>query len=321
MMHEHILNDLTPLDLAARGGPEAEITLENVFAVRYSWGVDHLGNHRLRDEAVAVAELRRFKAQGGSAIVELTCAGMAPQPEALRRIAEAADLHIVAGCGFYTEEYMPAGTAGRSTDAMAAEIVAALTRGIAGTTVKAGLIGEVGCSWPWTELERRSMQAAVLAQQQTGATISIHPGRAPEAPLQIAEFVRAAGGDLGRTVLGHIDRTIFDAGTLLRLADTGCVVEYDFFGIESAYYPFSDIDMPNDAVRLRALRSLIEAGHGERIVVSQDICTRTRLQKFGGHGYGHILENVIPMMRRRGFSEAEIATITVETPRRLLARA
>jgi phosphotriesterase-related protein len=63
---------------------------------------------------------------------------------------------------------------------------------------------------------------------------------------------------------------------------------------------------------------LIEHGHLERIVISHDICYRTRLTKFGGHGYGHIFENVLPMMRRRGFSEDEIDTILVRTPRRLL---
>ncbi|HWO03815.1 MAG TPA: aryldialkylphosphatase, partial [Methylomirabilota bacterium] len=39
---------------------------------------------------------------------------------------------------------------------------------------------------------------------------------------------------------------------------------------------------------------------------------------WGGHGYGHIFANVVPMMRRRGFSEAEIQAILVDNPRRLL---
>jgi phosphotriesterase-related protein len=39
---------------------------------------------------------------------------------------------------------------------------------------------------------------------------------------------------------------------------------------------------------------------------------------FGGHGYGHIFRNVVPMMRRRGFTETEIDAILVDNPRRLL---
>ncbi len=52
--------------------------------------------------------------------------------------------------------------------------------------------------------------------------------------------------------------------------------------------------------------------------MSHDICYRARLVQFGGHGYGHIFENVVPLMRRRGFSEDEIEQITIEMPKRLL---
>ena len=44
----------------------------------------------------------------------------------------------------------------------------------------------------------------------------------------------------------------------------------------------------------------------------------SRLVRFGGHGYGHIFRNVVPMMGRRGFSQAEIDAILVGNPRRLL---
>ena len=76
--------------------------------------------------------------------------------------------------------------------------------------------------------------------------------------------------------------------------------------------------MPNDAIRLRLIRALIDHGHLDRIVISHDICYRTRMSCFGGHGYGHIFENVVPLMRARGFTEAEIDAILVGNPRRLL---
>jgi phosphotriesterase-related protein len=134
----------------------------------------------------------------------------------------------------------------------------------------------------------------------------------------VADFFLTRGAPMDRLVLSHIDRTIFDEGRLLKLAATGCVIEFDLFGMEQSYYSHSDIDMPNDAIRLRLLRRLIENGHLEQIVISHDICHRTRLTRYGGHGYQHIFRNVIPMMRRRGYSEAEIDTIMVETPKRLL---
>jgi phosphotriesterase-related protein len=162
------------------------------------------------------------------------------------------------------------------------------------------------------------MHAAVTAQQETGATISVHPGRNPEAPRKIIQFITDAGGDPTRTIVGHIERTIFDPETLLRLVETGCVIEYDFFGIESSYYPFQEIDMPNDGMRLNVIRGLIKEGHLSRVLISHDICTKTRLQHYGGHGYRYIFDYILPMMKRKGFTDGELDAILVQNPCRLL---
>ena len=39
----------------------------------------------------------------------------------------------------------------------------------------------------------------------------------------------------------------------------------------------------------------------------------------GGHGYAHILENIVPRLRREGISEEQIRTILVENPKRFLS--
>jgi phosphotriesterase-related protein len=41
--------------------------------------------------------------------------------------------------------------------------------------------------------------------------------------------------------------------------------------------------------------------------------------KFGGHGYSHILNNVLPKMRIKGISQANIDKITIENPKTWLA--
>ena len=58
--------------------------------------------------------------------------------------------------------------------------------------------------------------------------------------------------------------------------------------------------------------------NGDRIVLSHDICMRSRLRQFGGPGYAHIPERVVPLMLRRGISQAQIDAMLVHTPRRLL---
>lgn len=162
------------------------------------------------------------------------------------------------------------------------------------------------------------MRGAIDAQKETGAAINVHPGRHQDQPQEVAEFLTTHGAVTSRVVISHIDRTLFDLDRMLRVADHGITLEFDLFGIEQAYYPSADIDMPNDATRLRHIRGLIDHGHLDRVVISHDICYRTRLTRFGGHGYGHIFTNIMPMMRRRGFTDSEIGAILVDNPRRLL---
>lgn len=42
------------------------------------------------------------------------------------------------------------------------------------------------------------------------------------------------------------------------------------------------------------------------------------LLRFGGHGYDHIFVNVVPLMKDRSYTQAEIDAILIHNPRRLL---
>ena len=318
LMHEHLLCDVTPPELAAAGGTEIEITLENVWEINYHWGVHHLGNSRILDKDVAVREMHRLRNDGGRSVVELTNHGLHRDSEGLREIAERADINIVMGCGRYVDSFLSPELREQGVDEIARDIVSDIFDGVGVSGVCAGIIGEIGCSWPWTEAERRSMQGALIAQQETGAAVTVHPGRHVDSPFEVVKFVERSRGEVSRTIIGHVDRTITELDDLLRLADMGCVLEYDLFGIEATPFPFSEVLLPNDGARLKAIRALIDRGHLDRIVVSQDICTRTRQTEFGGHGYGHIYRNVVPIMRRIGFDADEIHAIHIGNPARLL---
>ena len=277
-------------------GPE--LNMRNIFQMAY--GETYSPRNMLFDDvAIAIDELQMMRDVGGQTVVELTCGGIRPDPKGLAQVSEGTSVNIVMGCGYYVEEYQDPANKTRSVDDFAAEIAAQVLEGAWGTSVRSGIIGEIGTTTPWGDLERTVLKGAILAQQETGACLNIHPGRHEDLPQEIAEFVIANGGNPARTVISHIDRTIFDETRLLRLADTGVTIEFDLFGQESSYYGLSDIDMPNDATRLRLIRALIAHGHLDRVVISHDICYRTRLTSFGGHGYGHIFRNVVPLMRER----------------------
>ncbi|MBM3957135.1 MAG: aryldialkylphosphatase, partial [Gemmatimonadetes bacterium] len=137
--------------------------------------------------------------------------------------------------------------------------------------------------------------------------------------LEIVEAIAGWGADLGRTVMSHIERTVFDPATLRELAATGVYMEYDLFGHDSSYYPFApETYMPGDHERIAQIEGLAADGRLDRVLMSHDVCSKHRLKAYGGHGWDHILNRVLPRMRARGFSEKDLRTLLVDNPTRLL---
>ena len=322
MTHEHLYIDFSfmyrppqdsELDLA-----DAPITLENRGRISRHYYSCH-ANLQLMDVEAAVEEVSHYKAAGGGAIVEATTIGIGRNAKALQQISRESGVHVVMGAGFYVDAVHPEDMGLRQVDEVAARIIGDIRDGVDGTGIRAGIIGEVGCTWPLTDSERKSLLAAAIAQRETGAAILIHPGRHPYAPAEILEILSGGGADISRVIMGHLDRTIFELEGLLSVAASGCYLEWDLFGNESSYYPLAELDMPSDAQRLDLIKQIVDAGYGDRVVIAHDICTNHRLVRYGGHGYGHILENIVPKMRRKGYADDAVEAIIVGNPANILA--
>ncbi len=321
--HEHLHVDLSLFFRPAQYSPsreleDAPLELGNLGWIRRNYYSNH-SNLQLLDLDTAIREVRMYRDVGGGAIVDATPPGIGRDPAVLARVSRDSGVHIIMGAGLYLDAAHPEGMDERKVEDLALEIAADLTEGVDGTGIKAGIIGEVGCSWPLTPNERKSLAAAAMAQRDTGAAILIHPGRSPGAPAEILEVLAKSGADISRVIMGHLDRTVFEFDTLRSIAESGCYLEWDLFGNEGSYYPQAEIDMPSDAQRLDFIRRIADAGYCDRVVMGHDIFTKHRLVTYGGHGYGHILENIVPTMRRKGFSEAEIRAIMEENPATILA--
>jgi phosphotriesterase-related protein len=324
--HEHLLIDFEvmfkePAAGSERGLARQPVSLGNLGWVRHNFS-SSLDNLQLLDESVARDEVLLFKHAGGRTLVDPTNRGLARDPLALARIARATGLNIIMGSGYYVAAAHPPDMDRRSLEDISREIVADLTVGVGETGVRAGFIGEIGTTWPWTENERKVVRAAVAAQRETGAALMIHPGRHERLPLEIVDLVRKEGADLERTIMCHIERTIADRAVLLELAATGVRLEYDLFGLETSYYPYNPaFDMPNDGERMRQILFLIERGHLAQILMSHDIAYKHCLTRWGGFGYHHLLVNVIPRLRAKGADDKIIQTLLIDNPRRAFAYA
>lgn len=322
LMHEHLLLDLSFIyDSFADESHELlahqPVSLSNLGWIRQNC-YSNIDNLIISDENDAAREAILYRLQGGNTIVEVTPIGVGRDPLALARISKTAGINIVAGTSYYVDNAHPPEIEKSDESDIQARFVSEIVTGIDNTNVKAGIIGEIGCSWPLTKNERKVLRAAAGAQRSTGAAISIHPGRYKEAPLEILEILKDSGADLNRVIMGHIDRTIDSVDGLLNLVATGCVLEFDLFGTEVSFHPWTNFDMPNDTTRMDLIKAMIDNGWADKIVISHDICTKHRLVKYGGHGYGYILEYIVPRMIKRGFEEDDIYKLLHSNPTRLL---
>ena len=212
MTHEHLLIDFRvmfnpPADASVQHRSMEPITLENVGWVRYNH-YSSLDNVMLMDEDVATAEARLFKRIGGGTIVDATTLGIGRDPLALTRIARDVGINIIMGAGFYVDAVHPEDMDSRGVDDLTRQIIGELEDGVGDTGVKAGIIGEVGCTWPLTNNERKVLHASAVAQQETGSAILIQPGRDEKAPTEIIEVLAESGADVSRVIMGHLDRTV-----------------------------------------------------------------------------------------------------------------
>ena len=330
--HEHCLFDLSmwfaePKRSSERHRAYQPVTLENLGWVRYH-PYNNRDNWVMLDEDIAIKELERYRRFGGISLVDMSNRGLGRDPEALARISRATGLNIIMGSGFYLEPGWPEGL---NEDAMVESILTDLRDGADGTGIKSGLIGEIGIErfGPeslMTEGYYMALRATAQAQKESGAPVNVHPGHSPDSPVEIVEYLDKHGADVSRVAISHIDRTVFDHAKRVELARTGCYLEYDMFSFEGWHqtrHVLSEenpipVEVPNDAGRVAEIVALIQEGFINQILISHDHCSKHRLFSWGGPGYAHILENIVPLLMSRGLNREQVDTLIIENPRRFL---
>lgn len=327
LSHEHILTDVTALFTVPEEATGRRMAYEHVSIENLYWIHTHLMGNKddllMNNEELAIDEVMRFKRAGGDTIIEMSCVGLGRDPLGLRRISRATGLNIIMGAGYYIGCSHPEELKEKSEDEIADEIVKDIMLGVGDTGVRAGIIGEIGCSMPLIEGERKVLRASAVAQRRTGASINVHPSRSDELLLEIKEILEKSGADLGRVIISHAGHFGYSEETIRELADSGCYIEFDTFGhpalpIECFSHEERLLEMPSDVQRIYHIIELIKKGYLEQILLSQDCCFKHKYVKYGGFGYAHINEHITPWMKQRGVTDEQIHTMVVDNPKNVL---
>jgi len=307
----HVQTVLGPIDPATLGWTlPHEHTQIALWHIASRWDYWQL----TRNEPVILEELARFRDAGGSGLVDLTLPGVGRDPAWLRDIATASGLHVVMGCGWYRGVHYPAEARidRRTVDDLADELVAEITDGVDGTGVRPGIIGEIGTDKPWVSaLEERVHRAAARAARRTGLAVTTHGVLSPVGLDQL-RILEDEGLDPARGVIGHADSYPVP-NHHLAIIDRGANVEFDFLGMN--FLPLERLGEPRV---IELLGELVARGHADRILLSQDVCHDSQLKRYEGNGYVYLAETFLPRLRDAGITDAQIETMTVANPRRLL---
>src|SRR5690606_9215790 len=103
-----------------------------------------------------------FAELGGRTVIDTTSMNSGRNLAALRDLSERSGILVIAGTGYYLDPSLPDGFSALTPDDVAQQILEDLAHGEAG--VRPGIIGEIGVSASFTNLERISLIGALRAQ-------------------------------------------------------------------------------------------------------------------------------------------------------------
>jgi len=325
----HVQTVLGPVDPRELG---RVLPHEHLFSLQPGdWGAPAV------DAAVcALAPLREL---GFGTVVDLSPYGVVGRDadganvEALREVSRRSGLHVVAGTAVYLESFAPPWARDATVEELTDRFVTDATTGIGATSVRAGVLGEQATGLDEiTAHEEKALRAALRAQRRTGLALFTHTTHGTMAHAQV-DLAVEEGADLDRVVIGHLD-TQLEIGLATSLVERGVLVAVDTIGKQEwdFFLGPGGADRPEGEFARRAFRrsderradlvaALVAAGHGERVVLAQDLTGAECWMNpttHGALGYRYLAERFIPMLHARGVDESTVETMLARTPARLL---
>jgi phosphotriesterase-related protein len=284
------------------------------FYPELSWGGDRADV--VRD---VVGKLRQIRDRGITTILDCTAYFHGRDVGFVREVNEQVDINVIMSTGIYTFDYLPYHVKMRQPASVADDILTRmflrdLTVGIGDSGIRAQSIKVATDTEGFTPNNVRILRAAGRASALTGAPITAHTHPADRQAPRLLEILAEEGTDLSKVVVAHSGDTD-DLGYLRAIMDAGAIIGDDRFGL---YMPGT----ATEDQRLDALATLCAEGYSDRIVLSHDsllYCdwgepgrpTPDWLQTWVPT---RVSDVILPELRKRGVSEADLDALMVTTP-------
>lgn len=294
------------------------------------WFMDALAPRFRRDEAMArgVDRLQELRDLGVRTFMDPCPMDLGRDVTFMAECAEKSGMRIICSTGAYKENEGLTYTFGAlPVEDITAIYVKELTQGIGDSGIRAGFVKVATGAPAISDYERKLLTAGGRAAAEVGCPVLTHTDDATCGLEQIA-ILTAQGVPAHRILVGHSDGRD-DHAYHRSLADQGAYVGFDRFGIEA---------LISDELRIDSVCRMIEAGYARSVCLSHDAACAAWLGRpvFGGRRVipaealaaampswepTHLFKRILPRLRDRGVTEADIRTIFVDNPRRYFAGA
>lgn len=270
----------------------------------------------------AVEKLESLYEHGIQTIVDLTVVGLGRNVERVAEIASRVRPNIIVATGLYTFDELPLffkhrgpGLLMDGSDPLVDFFIRDITEGIAETGIRAGILKCATDIKGITPDVERVLRATAIAHKETGAPISTHTHAATKRGLDQLSIFSEEGVNLEKVVIGHSGDTT-DLDYLQQLLDAGVFLGMDRFGYDLAL-PFEE--------RVSTVAELCHRGYAPQIVLSHDAACYThnfeidvKAELLPKWHYEHISTEVLPALRNKGVTEAQIEQMLVTNPATIL---
>ncbi|MER5390443.1 phosphotriesterase-related protein [Saccharopolyspora sp. NPDC002686] len=321
--HEHLFNDLS----GVRDEPSyrfSEFLVDRAVDAGAAWALRHdpyccADNLAPKPVADVMDEIAAFQAVGGRTIVDATSsAAIGRDPDKLVEVAQRTGLNIVMGCGAYLEKFEGERISAQAVEVQAASIGDELTSGVGAHRARPGIIGEIGVSPDFTPAEQASLRAAALAQlDHPEVPLMIHlPGWQRRGDEVLDVVLDEIGVAPARVVLSHMDPSAEDGEYQLGLADRGVWLEFDMIGMDITFP--KEGASPATSTTASGVARLVDAGHGEQVLLSHDVFLKQMWTRHGGNGFAYVPTIFAEELRALGVSDEWIETLTRTNPAAML---
>ncbi|MER2191725.1 MAG: phosphotriesterase [Solibacillus sp.] len=174
-----------------------------------------------------------------------------------------------------------------------------------------GLVTSIANTNGLTEIEANLFRGCAQTAKETGVPVSVQYGTDAVSDLQV---ITNEGLSAERVIIGGLDREeAVVARAAFAIAETGAYVAIDHIGWGT------DEGYVSDSERVKLITELLEAGHGERILLSTNAVGVAKGHVAKDLSFDYLFTTFIPLLRQAGVTEEQITLLLEENPQRILA--